>query len=97
MSAATVAVDTDDGAAVELAAKALTSRNHGMQLGYYDTKTGRFVGVDTSYGPSRADTEAEPRPLSAVVFATDVVVSRRSAPAEKVPQVATLEARSLGG
>jgi hypothetical protein len=25
-----------------LAAKALASRNHGMQFGYYDTKTGKF-------------------------------------------------------
>jgi streptogramin lyase len=48
-SASTVAMDRNDPAAVELAAKALVSRNHGMQLGYYDTKTGKFVGVDTSY------------------------------------------------
>jgi hypothetical protein len=48
-SAGTVAMDADDPAAIDIAAKALASRNHGMQLGYYDTKTGKFVGVDTSY------------------------------------------------
>jgi hypothetical protein len=42
-------MDADDPAAIDIAAKALASRNHGMQLGYYDTKTGKFVGVDTSY------------------------------------------------
>jgi hypothetical protein len=48
-SASTVALDTDNPAAIDIAAKALVSRSHGMQLGYYDTKTGKFVGVDTSY------------------------------------------------
>ena len=48
-SAATVAMDTNDPAAHEMAAKILASRNHGMQLGYFDTKTKKFVGVDTSY------------------------------------------------
>ncbi len=48
-SASTVASDTTDPAALELESKALVSRNHGMQLGYYDTKTNKFVGVDTSY------------------------------------------------
>jgi hypothetical protein len=48
-SASTIAMDTTDPAAHDIAAKALLSRNHGMQLGYYDTKTNKFVGVDTSY------------------------------------------------
>jgi len=48
-SASTVALDVNDPAAKEIAAKALTSRSHGMQLGYFDTKTHKFVGVDTSY------------------------------------------------
>jgi hypothetical protein len=48
-SADTVALDINDPAAKEIAAKALTSRSHGMQLGYFDTKTHKFVGVDTSY------------------------------------------------
>ena len=48
-SAGTVALDTHDPAAREAAGKILTSRNHGMQLGYFDTKTHTFVGVDTSY------------------------------------------------
>ncbi len=48
-SASTIAMDTTDPAAHDIAAKALLSRSHGMQLGYYDTKTNKFVGVDTSY------------------------------------------------
>jgi len=48
-AAGTVALDTSDPAAKEMAAKFLTSRGHGMQLGYYDTKAKKFVGVDTSY------------------------------------------------
>ena len=48
-SASTIAMDTTDPAAHDVAAKALLARNHGMQLGYYDTKTNKFVGVDTSY------------------------------------------------
>jgi len=48
-SASTVALDIDDPAAKDIAAKALASRSHGMQLGYFDTKTHKFVGVDTSY------------------------------------------------
>ena len=48
-SPSTIAMDTTDPAAHDIAAKALMSRSHGMQLGYYDTKTNKFVGVDTSY------------------------------------------------
>jgi streptogramin lyase len=48
-SASTIAMDTTDPAAMDVAAKALLSRSHAMQLGYYDTKTNKFVGVDTSY------------------------------------------------
>ena len=48
-SARTVALDTKDPAARDMAAKILASRNHGMQLGYFDIKTHKFVGVDTSY------------------------------------------------
>ena len=48
-SASTIAMDTTDPAAHDVAAKALLARNHGMQLGYYDTKTNKFVGVDTSF------------------------------------------------
>jgi hypothetical protein len=48
-AASTVALDIIDPAAKEIAAKALASRSHGMQLGYFDTKTHKFVGVDTSY------------------------------------------------
>jgi hypothetical protein len=45
----TVASDTDDPTALSLLGERLTSRSHGMQLGYYDTKTNQFVGVDTSF------------------------------------------------
>jgi hypothetical protein len=48
-SASTIAMDNNDPAAMDIASKALLSRNHGMQLGYYDTKTNKFIGVDTSY------------------------------------------------
>jgi hypothetical protein len=48
-SARTVALDTKDPAARDTAAQILASRNHGMQLGYFDIKTHKFVGVDTSY------------------------------------------------
>src|SRR5438270_8924066 len=48
-AAATVASDTDDATTLSLLGEKLTSRSHGMQLGYYDTKTNKFVGVDTSY------------------------------------------------
>jgi hypothetical protein len=48
-SASTIATDNNDPAALDVAAKSLLSRSHGMQLGYYDTKTNKFVGVDTSY------------------------------------------------
>ena len=48
-AASTVALDINDPAAQEIAAKAIASRSHGMQLGYFDTKTHKFVGVDTSY------------------------------------------------
>src|SRR5580704_17895687 len=48
-SASTIATDNPDPAARDIEAKALLSRSHSMQLGYYDTKTNKFVGVDTSY------------------------------------------------
>lgn len=48
-SASTIAMDTTDPQAQAIASKALLSRSHGMQLGYFDTNTNKFVGVDTSY------------------------------------------------
>jgi outer membrane protein assembly factor BamB len=48
-SASTIATDNPDPAALAIESKALLSRSHGMQLGFYDTKTNKFVGVDTSY------------------------------------------------
>jgi len=48
-SASTVAMDTTDPQALAIASKALLSRSHGMQLGFFDTNSNKFVGVDTSY------------------------------------------------
>lgn len=48
-AASTIATETNDPAELEVAAKLLLSQNHAMQLGYYDTKSNKFVGVDTSY------------------------------------------------
>jgi hypothetical protein len=47
--ASTVASDTNDPTALSLLSERLMSRSHGMQLGYYDTRANKFVGVDTSY------------------------------------------------
>lgn len=44
-----VATENNDPAEVDLGYKLLTSRGHGMQLGFFDTKTAKFVGVDTVY------------------------------------------------
>jgi hypothetical protein len=48
-TAGTIATESNDPAEIEMGAKAMASRNHSMQLGYYDTKTNKFVGVDTPY------------------------------------------------
>src|SRR5258706_6840797 len=48
-SGRTVSLDTKDPVARDKAAQILASRSHGMQLGYFDIKTHKFVGVDTSY------------------------------------------------
>jgi len=45
----TIATETNDPAELEAGAQIMMSRNHAMQLGYYDTKTNKFVGVDTPY------------------------------------------------
>jgi hypothetical protein len=44
-----VVPDSKDPADVDAAHKLLTARGNNMQLGYYDTKTGKFVSVDTAY------------------------------------------------
>src|SRR6266571_61985 len=41
-SGSTIAMEKNDQAARDLAAKALLSRNHGMQLGFYDPKANKF-------------------------------------------------------
>jgi hypothetical protein len=48
-TASTIATESNDPAELDVASKILLSRSHGMQLGYFDTKTNKFVGVDTSY------------------------------------------------
>ena len=45
----TIVTDTKDPASVDLAYKILSSRGNNMQLGYFDTKTNKFVSVDTAF------------------------------------------------
>jgi hypothetical protein len=45
----TIVTDTKDPASVDLAYKILAARGNNMQLGYFDTKTSKFVSVDTGY------------------------------------------------
>ena len=44
-----IATPTNDPTELDAAAKILAARNHSMELGYFDTKTGKFVSVDTPY------------------------------------------------
>jgi len=45
----TIVTDTKDPASVDLAYKMLSARGNNMQLGYFDTKTNKFVSVDTAF------------------------------------------------
>jgi hypothetical protein len=45
----TIATESMNPEEIEVANKILSSRSHGMQLGYYDSKTGKFAQVDTAY------------------------------------------------
>ena len=45
----TIVTDTKDPASVDLAYKILAARGNNMELGYFDTKTSKFVSVDTGY------------------------------------------------
>jgi streptogramin lyase len=45
----TIVTDTNDPASIDLAYKLLATRGNNMQLGYFDTKTSKFVSVDTAY------------------------------------------------
>jgi streptogramin lyase len=45
----TIVTDTNDAASKDLAYKILAARGNNMQLGYFDTKTNKFVSVDTGY------------------------------------------------
>ena len=44
-----IATETNDPAEIEIANQLVTSRGHGMQLGFFDSKTGKFQQVDTVY------------------------------------------------
>jgi len=45
----TIVTGSKDPASVDLAYKTIAARGNNMQLGYYDTKTGKFVSVDTAF------------------------------------------------
>ena len=45
----TIATETNDPAATDIAYNLLAARGNNMMLGYYDTKTNKFVSVDTAY------------------------------------------------
>jgi hypothetical protein len=45
----TIATETNDPAAQDIAYNLLDARGNNMMLGYYDTKTGKFSSVDTAY------------------------------------------------
>jgi len=45
----TIATENNSPAEIDIAYNLLSSRPNGMQLGYYDSKTNKFVGVDTAY------------------------------------------------
>jgi hypothetical protein len=45
----TIATENNSPAEIDVAYKLLSERGNSMQLGYYDSKTNKFVGVDTSY------------------------------------------------
>lgn len=44
-----IATESNDPAEIELAYTLRSARGNGMQLGFFDTKTRKFVGVDTIY------------------------------------------------
>ena len=45
----TIATETNDPAAIDIGYNLLAARGNNMMLGYYDTKTNKFVSVDTAY------------------------------------------------
>ena len=45
----TIVTESNDPADIDAAHSLLAARGNNMMLGYYDTKTGKFVSVDTAY------------------------------------------------
>lgn len=45
----TIVTETNDPADIDAAYNLVSARGNNMQLGYYDTKTNKFVSVDTAY------------------------------------------------
>ena len=45
----TIATETNNPAEIDIAFNLLAARGNNMELGYYDTKTNKFVTVDTAY------------------------------------------------
>jgi len=56
-----IATETNNPAEIDIAYKLLLSRRHAMQLGYYDTKTEKFVSVDTIYNTHHLQFDNENR------------------------------------
>jgi len=56
-----IATETNDPAELELAYKLRQSRGNGMQLGFFDTRTRKFVGVDTIYNTHHLQFDKEGR------------------------------------
>lgn len=57
----TIVTENNDPAEVGLAFSILAARGNNMQLGYYDTKTNKFVSVDTAYNTHHLQLDWEGR------------------------------------
>jgi hypothetical protein len=56
-----IATETNNPAEIDLAYQLLIERGHGMQLGFFDTKTEKFVQVDTVYNTHHLQFDKEGR------------------------------------
>jgi hypothetical protein len=57
----TIVTGSNDPADIDAAHNMLAARGNNMQLGYYDTKTNKFVGVDTAYNTHHLQLDWEGR------------------------------------
>ena len=57
----TIVTGSNDPADIDAAHNMLAARGNNMQLGYYDTKTGKFVSVDTAYNTHHLQLDWEGR------------------------------------